>query len=257
MTSKADVLTERVEMTVADGSVAGGYLARPAAGGARPGVLVAHELFGVTSHIREVCERLAGRGYVALAPDFYHRIQPAAELAHDAAGRDRGFELLGLLDRAGVLADADAAYRYLKDFDCARVAVAGLSLGGHIGYLAATALPLAAVIAAYPGWLAGTEIGLSRPEPTLALTPGIRGRVLVLCGDADHAISGADLAQIDAALAGAGVPHEVVTYPGVSHGFLCDRQDSYDPAAAADAWARIDALLAGELGSAGAASLGG
>jgi carboxymethylenebutenolidase len=257
MNSKADVLTERVEMMVADGSVVGGYLARPAASGPRPGVLVAHELFGVTSHIREVCERLAGSGYVALAPDFYHRAKPGTELAHDAAGRERGFELLGLLDRPGVLGDADAAYRYLKDFDCARVAMVGLSLGGHIGYLAATALPLAAVVAAYPGWLAGTEIGLSRPEPTLALTPGIRGRVLVLCGEADHAISGADLAAAQAALAGAGVAHEIVTYPGVAHGFLCDRRDSYDPVAAADAWARIDALLERELGGPGAASLGG
>jgi carboxymethylenebutenolidase len=113
------------------------------------------------------------------------------------------------------------------------------------------------VVAAYPGWLGGTEIGLSRPEPTLALTPGIRGRVLVLCGDADHAISAADLAQIEAALAGAGVAHEVVTYPGVAHGFLCDRRDSYDPVAAADAWARIDALLERELGGRRAVSLGG
>ena len=124
----------------------------------------------------------------------------------------------------------------------------GLSLGGHVAYLAATRLPLAAVVAAYPGWLNGTGIGLSRPEPTLTLTPGISGRVLVLCGGADHAISADDLAATDAALTAAGVAYEVVSYPGVAHGFLCDRRDSYDPAAAADAWPRIDALLDRELG---------
>ena len=85
---KADVLTERVEMRVGDGTVMGGYLARPAAPGGRPAVLVAHELFGVTAHIRDVCERLAGRGYVALAPDFYHRAGAGTELPHEPAGRD-------------------------------------------------------------------------------------------------------------------------------------------------------------------------
>jgi carboxymethylenebutenolidase len=244
---KADVLTERVEMRVGDGSVMGGYLARPAAAGARPAVLVAHELFGVTAHIRDVCERLAGRGYVALAPDFYHRVVAGAELPHDPAGRERGFELLRELGRDGALADAAAAHGYLTERGSERVGVVGLSLGGHVAYLAAAALPFAAVVAAYPGWLAGTQIGLSQPTPTLARSAGIRGRVLVLIGDADHAISGAERDAIDGALAAAGVRHEVVTYPGVQHGFLCDRRDSYDAAAAEDAWARVDGLLDGAL----------
>lgn len=253
--SKADVLTEHIEIPVPDGTVMGAYLARPATPTSpAAGVVVAHELFGVTAHIRDVCERLAGRGYVALAPDFYHRLSPGAELAHDPAGRDRGFGLLAGLERRSALMDGAQPFSYLKNFGCERVGVVGLSLGGHLGYLAATEVPYAAVVAAYPGWLAGTEIGLSRPEPTLARTAGIRGRVLVLCGDADHAISGAERDAIGTALAAAGVAHEVVTYPGTPHGFLCDRRDSYQPEAAADAWRRIDALLDAELG---AASLGG
>jgi carboxymethylenebutenolidase len=244
---KADVLTEHVQMRVGDGTVMGGYLARPAGLEAGPAVLVAHELFGVTAHVRDVCERLAGRGYVALAPDFYHRAGAGAELPHDPGGRERGFGLLRGLGRDGTLADAAAGYGFLTERGSERVGVAGLSLGGHIAYLAATALPFAAVVAAYPGWLAGTEIGLSQPAATLTLTAGIRGRVLVLIGDADHAISGTERDAIDGALATAGVPHEVVTYPGVAHGFLCDRRDTYDAAASKDAWARIDGLLDGAL----------
>jgi carboxymethylenebutenolidase len=246
--SKRDVLTERVEVPVGDGSTMGGYLARPAAGGPHPGVLVAHELFGVTAHIRDVCERLAGRGYLALAPDFYHRSEPAAELPHDAAGREHGFELLAKLRRDETLADAAAALARLGELGGGRAGLLGLSLGGHIGYLAATALPFAAVVAAYPGWLTGTEIGISRPEPTVELTPGIRGRVLILCGGADHAVSRAELDTVGAALTAAAVTHEIVSYPGVQHGFMCDRRGTYDPAATADAWSRIDALLDAELG---------
>jgi carboxymethylenebutenolidase len=244
---KADVLTEHVEMRVGDGSVMGGYLARPAGPGARPAVLVAHELFGGTAHVRDVCERLASRSYVALAPDFYHRAGAGAELPHDPAGRERGFGLLRELGRDGALADAVAAYDFATKRGSEQVGVVGFSLGGHIAYLAATALPFAAVVAAYPGWLAGTEIGLSQPAPTLERSAGIRGQVLVLIGDADHAISGAERDAIDGALATAGVTHEVVTYPGVQHGFMCDRRDTYDAAAAKDAWARIDGLLDGAL----------
>ena len=243
----ADVLTERVEIHTAEPVPMEAYLARPAADEPSVGVIVAHELFGVTAHIRDVCERLAGLGFVALAPDFYHRVSPAAELPHTSAGRDRGFELLGALQRDETLTDAIAAHQYLRDRGCERISMLGLSLGGHIAYLAATALPLRAVIAAYPGWLCDTKIGLGRPDPTVTLTPRIQGRVLLLIGDADHAVSQDDVTTVATALQDAHVKHEVITYPGVPHGFLCDRRDTYSPDAASDAWAQIDAFLEPEL----------
>ncbi len=143
------------------------------------------------------------------------------------------------LTRDQVLADAHAA----ADFLGGEVALLGLSLGGHIAYLAATELPATHLIALYPGWLTNTDIGLSRPEPTITLTPKITARTLILIGDADHAVSGEERTVVERALTDAGVEHEVVVYPGVPHGFLCDRRDTYDAAAAADAWERIDAFL--------------
>ena len=121
-----------------------------------------------------------------------------------------------------------AAVEHLRAGGAPRVAVIGLSLGGHVAYLAATAIDIDAVVCAYPGWLAGTEIGLSRPEPTLTLTPGISGRVLILTGSDDHAVPDADREAIAQALRDAGVDHEVVVYPQIPHGFLCDRRDTYD-----------------------------
>jgi carboxymethylenebutenolidase len=189
-----------------------------------------------------VCERLAGFGYCALAPDFYHRLDPGAEFAHDSTGRERGFELLHRLERPDVLTDAEAAYLHLRDLG-SQVGVVGLSVGGHVAYLAATQMPFAALVAAYPGRLTDAEIGLSRPEPTVTLTAGITARVLVLCGAADHAVPAEDQAAVGAALAAADVEHEVVTYPDTPHGFLCDRRDTYRPDAAEDAWGRIERLL--------------
>lgn len=241
----AKVLTERLAFPRADGSTAAGYLARPAHAKADArGVLVAGELFGLTAHVRDVCERLAARGHVVLAPDLYSRAGAAIELPHDPTGRAHGFTLLHRLDRDEVLADVGAALAHLRARGCPRVGMVGVSVGGHVAYLAATALPLDAVAVLYAGWLTTTEIPLGRPEPTVTRTPGITGRVLLLAGDADHAVGAEERREVEEALTAAGVRYEAVTYPGVPHGFLCDRRDTYAPAAAADAWRRIDALLA-------------
>ncbi len=247
MTAGADVLTQRIDVPVSGAGTMSAYLAWPGRPGPHPGVLVAHELFGVTAHVRDVCERVAAFGFTALAPDFYHRTSPGAELPHDPVGREQGFKLLRGLQREEALADVEAGIGYLRGTGSRRVGIVGLSLGGHIAYLAATQFDLAASVTLYPGWLTGTEIGLSRPAPTLALTPGIRGRVLLLCGQEDHAVPIPDRQAIGEALAAADVRHEIVTYPETSHGFLCDRRDTFGPTAADDAWRRIEALLTDEL----------
>ncbi len=127
------------------------------------------------------------------------------------------------------------------------VGTVGLSLGGHVAYLAATELDLAAVAVLYGGWIPGTEIPLSQPEPTLSGTPRINGRMLLLVGEHDHVVPPEHRLAMAGALRAAGVRHELVEYPGAQRGFLCDRRDSYDRGSASDAWHRIQELLAGEL----------
>ena len=236
-----NVRTEHVEIQVGDdGPPMSAYLSRPADGGPFPGVVVGMELFGVDTAVRAACDRLAGLGFAALAPDLHHRTAPGVELPRDAEGRERGFELLGLMTRATVVDDVRACVNYLRGAGSDRVGMVGLSMGGHIAYLAATALDLAAVAVFYGGWLPTTDISLSRPEPTLSLTPGITGRVLYLVGEDDHVVPPEHRREIAAALRNAGVEHEIVVYPGAGHGFL-----STDPAAADDAWRRVQALLGG------------
>jgi carboxymethylenebutenolidase len=229
--------------------VPAGYLAQPTTPGRRGAVLVGMEMFGVTAYVRDVADRIAALGYVAYAPDFYHRVAPGIELEADDAGRARGLELAGTLTRTDALADLRAAIDLLRARDDATGAVAmlGMSFGGHIAYLAATQLDLATTVVLYGGWLTGTDIALSRPEPTLALTPGIAAPLLFLVGDADHAVPAADHERIAAALEAAGVEHELVVYPDTPHGFFCDVRDTYRPAQAADAWARARRALASAL----------
>ncbi|WP_222426757.1 dienelactone hydrolase family protein [Amycolatopsis rhizosphaerae] len=245
-----EIVREKIEIAVADAAspTMGAYLARPAEPGDHPGVLVGFELFGLTSYVRDVADRVAAEGYVAIAPDFYHRAAPGTELDSTEEGRQRGFTLLETVTREGALADLEAARKALTDHGATgKAGMIGLSFGGHLAYFAATRLDLAAVAVFYGGWLTTTDIPLGRPEPTVTLTGDITGRVLYLVGDADHAVPAEHHREIGSRLAEAGVRHEVVVYPDTPHGFFCHVRDTYREGPADDAWRRTRELFATEL----------
>jgi carboxymethylenebutenolidase len=208
-----------------------------------PGVILTFQLFGIDEHVRRLADRIAALGYTVAVPNLYHRAG-VTELPMDDAGRQRGLQLLGGLTRENVLADLAETMDRLP---AGPKGIVGLSMGGHIAYLAAAELGLDAAAVLFPGWLTGTAIPLSRPEPTVELTPKITGRVLLLAGDQDHVLPPADIDTIKTALQEAGVRHEVVLYPGVPHAFFFPGTATYHPEAADDAWQRIGTFLAAEL----------
>ena len=235
-----------VSIPVSDGTSLPACLARPAADPAPTGVIVAHELFGVNPDIRRVADDLAGQGYLTIAPEFYHRDAPPGRwLERDDAGRQEGFGYLHRLGREQALADVAAAIGWLRSQPgIERVALVGFSAGGHLSYLAACRLPVSRTAVLYGGWLPGTDIPMSQPTPTLDLTPGIAGRILYLVGEDDALIDAGQREQIRAALASAGVKHELVSYPGVGHAFFWPGTPPFDATARADAWGRVLELLA-------------
>ena len=235
-----------IKIGVHDGTTLPAYLARPAADPAPTGVIVAHELFGVNPDIRGVADDLARAGYLSIAPEFYHRdAAPGRWLERDDTGRQEGFGYLHRLGRDQALADVAAAMSWLRsEPGIERIGLVGFSAGGHLSYLAACRLPVSRTAVLYGGWLPGTDIPMSRPTPTLAETPGITGRILYLVGEDDALIDAGQREQIRAALASAGVRHELVSYPGVGHAFFWPGTPPYDATARADAWGTVLELLA-------------
>jgi carboxymethylenebutenolidase len=235
-----------IEIAVDDGTRLPAYLARPPADPAPSGVIVVHELFGVNPDIRGVADDLAAAGFLTVAPEFYHRdAAPGRWLERDDAGREEGFGYLRRLGRDQALADVAAAMAWLRaQPGIERVAVVGFSAGGHLAYLAACQLPVSRAAVLYGGWLPSTDIPLSQPTPTLDLTPGITGRLLYLVGEDDALIGAGQREQIGAALAAAGVDHELVSYPGVGHAFFWPGTPPFSREARDDAWRRIVKLLA-------------
>jgi carboxymethylenebutenolidase len=252
------ILTEWTEIPVPGAShPMKAFLVRPDGPGPWPAVLLGFEMFGVTGYLRAVAEQVAAAGYLALVPDFYHWQSAdgsVTELTADAAGRARGLELINGLSREQVTADVSAAVGELakRQDTTGQAAMIGLSAGGHIAFYAATQVPLAALVAFYPGWLTGSDVGLSRDEPLLASTPGLAALgtpALIMMGADDHLYAPGDIDAIEAALTNARVDHELVVYPQTPHGFACFERDTYRPEAAADAWRRTHTLLARMFGS--------
>ena len=100
----------------------------------------------------------------------------------------------------------------------------------------------------YGGGIAG-EQGFGGQPSTVGRTGQIEGRMLCLFGGKDAHIPMSDVDAVRGALESNDIPHEVVVYPEADHGFFCDQRGSYNEAAATDAWERVKALFAEELGS--------
>jgi carboxymethylenebutenolidase len=197
-----------------------------------------------------VAERLAREGYVALAPNFFHRSAPELDVGYDDAGRAEGLQHLQRLRADAMIADARAAIDWLRrrpDVRGARIGCMGFCVGGHMTYLTAAETDVAAAASFYGGGIAAPK-GPGGAPSTLGRTEKIRGRMLCLFGAKDAFIPPEQVEAIRAAMLENEVRGEVVVYEGADHGFFCDQRPSYQKAAADDAWERVKRLFAEELG---------
>ena len=240
-----NIETKTVEVTSSGLPV---YVAMPMGNDPRRAVIVLQEIFGVNGHIRDVTERLARAGYVALAPALYHRQAPGFETGYTPediqVGRQykvqtRADELLG-----DIQATIDYA-RTLPQVQPGGVGCIGFCFGGHVAYLAATLKDTVAIASFYGAGIPDTAFG-SGPV-ALARTPQITGTLHCFFGREDASIPAAAVGQIRSALQQAHIDHQIFEYDGAGHGFFCDRRGSYNPAAAADAWEKVKQLFAEHL----------
>ena len=203
-----------------------GYLARPAARGRYPGVLVIHEIFGLNDHIRDVARRLAKVGLIAIAPD----------LASRAGGTDAADDVVSALISGPVeapVADMNAAVDYLEGLAAfnGRLGVTGFCFGGGMTLAFAAAQPKVAAGVAYYG---------PTPEPASVMSE-TNAAILAHYG-ADDARVNAGIAALETALAGKTFTQH--TWPGVGHQFNNDTSPAYDESVAVDAWTETLAWFA-------------
>ncbi len=213
----------------------GVYVSRPAAPGRAPAVLVLQEIFGVNSYVRRIADRLAAAGYVAVAPDLFHRQGDRWEGHYDDFSP--AIERMMRFDDEVCLRDLDhviAAVKERPDVLDGRVGILGFCLGGRIAYSAACTKDIRASVAFY---------GVGIPGAPLQKTPGLACPLQLFFAEKDQHAPLADVEMIRAALAEHGKSADVVVWPGVDHGFFNDEREAFHPATAAEAWPRALAFL--------------
>ncbi len=243
-TPDTGLITETVQLSPADAQIPA-YLARPAAEGAYPVVIVVSEVFGIHEYIRDVCRRLAQLGYVALAPDFFAR-------AGDPSGLTDFAEILKIVATATddqVMGDVAAAMAFLSARPYARTeaaAITGFCWGGNITWQASQKLNLFKAGVAWYGRLARpADAPADGRQWPVDLAGQISAPVLGLYAGRDQGIPLEHVEQMRAALAAAGkTDSQIIVYPEAQHGFHADYRSAYDAAAAKDGWARMLAHFA-------------
>ncbi|NEO17340.1 MULTISPECIES: dienelactone hydrolase family protein [unclassified Moorena] len=224
------------------------YLAMPVAETPLPGIVVLQEIFGVNGHIRDITERFAKEGYVAIAPALYQRLAPGFETGYTTEDIKIGKEYKAQTRAAELLGDIQGAIDYLRSQTPVQdnpIGSIGFCFGGHVAYLAATLPDIKATASFYGAGI--TTMTPGGGEPTITRTPEINGTLYGLFGMEDASIPAEEVDQIEAALEKNKINYRVFRYDGADHGFFCDQRASYNEKAATDAWANVLQLFREKL----------
>jgi len=203
------------------------YLALPKSGQGA-GVLVLHAWWGLNDFFKELCQRLAAAGFVALAPDLYH--------GQIAATVDQAKYLRSKMNRKGAAAEILAAAERLQALTARPIGVIGFSLGAYLALGLAVEQP--EFIKAVTTFYGTRQIDYA---PSRAAFQGH-------FAEQDEWESALSVTNLEKRLRKAGRPAEFYTYPGTGHWFFeSDRPEAYQPQAAQLAWQRTLNFLQQQL----------
>ena len=214
-----------IQLTTSDSHKLGGYRADPA-GKPKGGLVVVQEIFGVNHHIRAVCDRLAGEGYVAAAPAVFDRFVRDFETGYTAENIAHARSYLGKLDWDAMMKDIQAAMGNIKS--AGPTGVIGFCMGGTASFLAACRLPgLKAAVCYYGGMIA--KFADERPKCPVQMHFGAK--------DPHIPMTDVDIIRKKQPQA------DIYVYPDADHGFHCDERGSYHKPSADIAWKRTTEFL--------------
>lgn len=207
----------------ANGGTTSGYLAAPAPGHG-PGVVVIQEWWGLVPHIKDIADRLASVGFVALAPDLYHG---KTTTSPDEAGK---LMMAMRIDEAEK--DLRGAVDYLLSLDAVqpkKVGAVGFCMGGALSLYAASKNPKVSAAVVYYG-------GHPNVHPDLE---NLQASVLGHYAERDGFVTVQLVRELDQKLTALKKPHTFHIYPGVDHAFFNDtRPTVYNKTAAQESWRR-------------------
>jgi carboxymethylenebutenolidase len=227
----ATLIRETITLAVADGSKMDAYVSRPDISDNLPGLIMLQEAFGVNRHIRNVADRFAQEGYLAIAPELFHRTAPGFE--GDYNNFNSVTPHMRAMTPAGIEADLRASFEWLKQQKFVQpdnICSAGYCMGGRVSFLANALLPLRAAASYYGGGIA---------PALLDRAASLHAPMLFFWGELDQHIPPEQRSAITSALKAAGKRYVNVEFSHAGHGFNCDERSSFEPRASREAWAML------------------
>jgi carboxymethylenebutenolidase len=210
-----------------DGHTFNAWLSPPA-GQPRGAVVVLQEIFGVNAHIRDIADRFAAAGYLAIAPALFDRAGRSLEFGYTPGDVQQAFGTRKQIKDADALKDIAASVNVVKH--AGRVALVGFCWGGTLAWIGARSLPIRAAVGYY----------VSRIGEHLDAAPAVP--MLLHFGERDENIPLADVEKARALYP----QGRFFVYPA-GHGFSCDARASYDAPSAQLAWQRTLDFLGEQL----------
>lgn len=224
-----------------------GYAAHPKGKGSFPGMVVMMEAYGITGHIKGVCERLAKSGFVAVAPDIFH----GEVLSY--TDMDKVMAKIPTLNDEQILREIGETLDWLstqKNVTRDRLGIIGFCMGGRYAFYANCRYParLKAAVGFYGGGIAveGTKDRFGRTPP-IGEANKMQAPVFLGYGADDQGIPPAEHARIAEKLSALKKRYTLAVYPGAGHAFLCEERANYAPAVAARAWPEAVTFLQTEM----------
>ena len=213
---------EEIRISGKDGDFTG-YLASPGTGRG-PGIVVIQEIFGVNEVMRDVADGMASRGYYALVPDLFWRLEPKVQLTDKTdADWKKAFDLMNRFNVDKGVEDIQASIDWLRGLPgcTGKVGALGYCLGGQLAYLAATRTDSDASVGYY-----GIHI-----QDSLGEAKNIRKPLMLHMGGKDQFVPPPAQAKVTEGLQS----NPLVTlhhYPQMDHAFARIGGEHYDKACA-------------------------
>jgi carboxymethylenebutenolidase len=224
------IVKDKVELAVADGTRMAAYVARPKQRGLHSGLLVFQEAFGVNHHIRNVCERFAAEGYVAIAPELFHRTAPPG-----FEGSYTDFPSImphyQAVTTETAEADIRSAYDWLRSnaqVKAGEISSVGFCMGGRVSFIANSVVALRAAVSFYGGGIA---------PALLDRAAKLQAPSLFIWGGLDKHITAEHRRAVTEAVSEQKKIYVNAEFSRADHGFFCDERAAYEPHSAKQAWA--------------------
>lgn len=203
-----------------------------------PVIIVLQEAFGVNNHIRSVCDRLADHGFLAAAPELFHRQGRRIEIPYGE--RKLFMPYLSSIKNDEIITDVEDTIKFLSELptaDVSEVNTIGFCVGGFASVLCATRLEVRKMISFYGAGMVNRREGIAL-DPLLPHLSSIKGKCLFFFGGKDASIPPSDIHAIEEKLSHSNISFEMNVFPESDHGFFCDERKSFNEKDAARAWER-------------------